>query len=267
MGSGWEDWEWDPTLFEGAAAYYERGRLPYAAGLADAMAGALGLDGSGRLLDVGCGPGTIALRLAHLFDSVVGLDPDAGMLAEAQRLAIERGINNASWAHRRAEELPADLGTFRVVTFAASFHWMDRPTVFAAVRDMLGPGGAVVHIDSGHQNIAARYKEVVAELRRKYLGPDIRAGQSVRNTSPGDEDDVFRAAGFTGPERVRVAEDPFVDRTVDDIVAETFSSSSTAPHLLGDRLDDFEAELREALRAVPLRVELPDNELKIWRKS
>jgi cyclopropane fatty-acyl-phospholipid synthase-like methyltransferase len=36
-----------------------------------------GLDGNGRLLDVGCGPGVLTVRLAHLFRQVVGLDPDA----------------------------------------------------------------------------------------------------------------------------------------------------------------------------------------------
>ncbi len=32
---GWQDWEWDETLFAGAAPYYTEGRLPYAEGLAD----------------------------------------------------------------------------------------------------------------------------------------------------------------------------------------------------------------------------------------
>ena len=77
---GWETWRWDESLFAGAARYYEQGRLPYAPGLADAVARSLGLDGRGRLLDVGCGPGTVALRLASLFEAVVGLDPDADML-------------------------------------------------------------------------------------------------------------------------------------------------------------------------------------------
>jgi SAM-dependent methyltransferase len=267
MGKGWEDWEWDPTLFEGAAAYYVRGRLPYADRLADVAAEALGLDGSGRLLDVGCGPGTVALRLAHLFAEIVGLDPDPDMLAEARRIAAERAIGNARWAHMRAEELPAHLGRFRLVTFAASFHWMDRPKVFSAVRAMLEPGGAVVHVDNGHQDMAPMYRETVADIRRRYLGSDTRAGQSVRNTSPGDEDAVFRAAGFAGPQLVNVPDGRRIDRTIDDIVAETFSASSSAPHLFGDRLDAFENELRVALRGVDLRVELPDNQLKIWRAA
>ena len=71
MSGDWRDWKWDPSLFAGAAAYYDRGRLPYAPGLANAMADALHLDGTGRLLDVGCGPGTVARRLAHVFAEVV----------------------------------------------------------------------------------------------------------------------------------------------------------------------------------------------------
>jgi len=67
---GGETWSWDESLFAGAAGYYEQGRLPYAPGLADAFARSLALDGRGRLLDAGCGPGTVTLRLAPLFEAV-----------------------------------------------------------------------------------------------------------------------------------------------------------------------------------------------------
>jgi SAM-dependent methyltransferase len=279
MSGRWEDWEWDPTLFEGAAPYYDRGRLPYAPGLADAAASALGLDGSGRLLDVGCGPGTVALRLAHLFDDVVGLDPDSGMLAEAERLAAERRVTNARWVRARAEDLPAGLGKFRLVTFAASFHWMDRPKVASAVLSMLDAGGAVVHVDNRHHQGFAHAPgdppppptETIVSVRTRYLGPDRRAGQSIRNTSPSGEEMVFRAAGFSGPEIVTVPEGRLVERTVDDLVAEELSSSGSAPHLFGDRLADYEADLRAALAAVSpsglFSVRLPDNALMIYRDA
>jgi 2-polyprenyl-3-methyl-5-hydroxy-6-metoxy-1,4-benzoquinol methylase len=138
---GWQSWSWDESLFAGAAEYYEQGRLPYAPGLADAIARGLALDGRGRLLDVGCGPGIVALLLAPLFEAVAGLDPDAQMLERASLAAGRLGIGNASWVCQRAEALPAGLGSFRVVTFAASFHWMDRPRVASAVATMLDPGG------------------------------------------------------------------------------------------------------------------------------
>ena len=106
----WFEWGWDETLFAGAAAYYDHGRLPNAPGLANVLEQALKLDGDGRLLDVGCGPGTVTLPLAHLFREVVGLDPDAGMIAEVRRLACQRGVINARWVKRRAEDPPPTSG-------------------------------------------------------------------------------------------------------------------------------------------------------------
>jgi SAM-dependent methyltransferase len=253
---GWESWRWDKRLFEGAAPYYLRGRIPYAEGLATSLANLLGLDGQGRLLDVGCGPGIIALRLAHLFEGVVGLDPDAGMLEEARIAAREQGADNASWVLLRAENLPAGLGTFRVITFAQSFHWMDRPKVAAAARAMIEPYGAVVQIDPGRDGIAgdpaagpdpAVPFHAIDSLRRRYLGPDRRAGQGRRNTSPDGEDAIFQAAGFRAEVRVPVADSRVLDRTTDDLVAWVFSASSTAPHLFGNRLARFEADLRALL--------------------
>ncbi len=271
------EWEWDETLFAGAAAYYDRGRLPNSPGLANAFEDTFELDGQGRLLDVGCGPGTVTLPLAGLFREAVGVDADAEMIREARRLAAERGLMNGRWFQRRAEELPADLGRFNVVTFAASFHWMDRALVAGIIRAMLErPHGAVVHVDNRHQDSLAPDDdhpappiERIAELRRAYLGQNRRAGQGIRNSSPGDEAAVFRAAGFAGPELVVVPDGRTIIRSADDLVAETFSLSSTAPHLFGDRLSQFECDLRRLLAAASpdgvFAVRLPDNELKIWR--
>jgi ubiquinone/menaquinone biosynthesis C-methylase UbiE len=280
---GWETWSWDESLFAGAAGYYERGRLPYAPGLADVIARSLALDGHGRLLDVGCGPGTVALRLAPRFEAVVGLDPDAEMLAQASRSAARLGVGNATWVRSRAEDLPAGLGAFRAVTFAASFHWMDRPRVASAVAPMLDPGGAVVQVDAP----AYRADELAAEtrrgtlpfppppddaldqLRRRYLGGDRRAGRGIRNTSPSGEDGVFQQAGFLPAETVVVPDQQAVEQTADDIVARVFSSSSSAPHLFGDRRQDYEADVRKILAQESpsgrFSVRLPDNILRIWR--
>ena len=279
----WKTWIWDESLFTGAAKYYEQGRLPYAPGLADALRLRLDLDGDGRLLDVGCGPGTVALRLAELFETIVGLDPDADMLACASAAASKRGITNALWVRQRAESLPGDLGYFRVVTFAASFHWMDRPRVASVVASMLDTGGAAVQIDApGYRPdaLAAEGKPVclpfpappddaLDRLRRRYLGPDRRAGQGVRNTSPSGEDGVFQCAGFLPAETVTVPDGRVIERTADDLVAQAFSTSSTAPHLFGSRLPEYEQEMRSLLRrASPsgrFSVRLPDNVLSIWR--
>jgi SAM-dependent methyltransferase len=275
-------WEWDETLFQGSAAYYERGRIPYAAGLADAIAAALGLDGRGRLLDVGCGPGTIALRLAHLFEEVVGVDADAGMVAEAERQATLRGIGNARWVRALAEELPAGLGTFRAATFAQSFHWMDRDRVATTILAMLEPGGAFIQVNAPTLNVKAGGGAVllyplppyaaIEELERAYLGPERRAGQGVlRYGTPDGEAAVLARAGFDDPEVLQVPGPAFAVRSVDDLVAARFSSSGSAPHLFGVRLPEFEAKLRALLtNASPTGLfaePTGDTEVRVWRTS
>ena len=263
------DWVWDRTLFEGTAPHYAKGRLPYAPGLADTMQRALGLDGSQRLLDVGCGPGTVTLLVAHLFDEVVGLDPDPGMLAEVARLAAAGGITNAQWVEMRAEELPGeDLGRFDVVTFAASFHWMDRDKVAATVRDMLTPSGVVIQVDNYQHALHDPVQPILERLRVRYLGADRRAGRGVRNSSQSGEEVVFRDAGFEGPEKIVVPDGRTIERTADDIVHFALSMSYLAPHLLGDRLDEFVADLRTALSGAETHpITLPENRLWIWRPA
>ena len=276
-----QGWEWDETLYLGSAPYYVRGRLPYAPGLADALRTALALDGRGRLLDVGCGPGVLALLLAPLFDEVVGVDPDAGMLAEAERRAAEGGIGNTRWVQLRAEALPAGLGHFRVATFGQSFHWMEQDRVATTILAMLDPGGAFVHISDDktpHEEhdeplpYPAPPHELIRALVRRFLGPVRRAGQGVLpHGTPGGEAAVLQRAGFTGPERLLLPAGKVVVRSADDVVAAAFSRSDSAPHLFGDRLAAFEAALRDLLHATSpsgrFAERVPDTEVRIWRKA
>ncbi|GAB1818340.1 class I SAM-dependent methyltransferase [Herbidospora sp. RD11066] len=260
-------WEWDDTLFRGAAAHYQRGRLPYAPGYPERLAALLGLDAGSRLLDVGCGPGTVALAMAPFAAEVIGLDPDDDMLAEAARQAARRGVTNVRWVPGRAEDLPGDLGGFQAVIFAQSFHWVDRDAVAAAVLRMLPPGGAFVQVGNVKDVPRPQY-ERIGELVRRYLGPVRRAGQGVLvNGTPGREDLVLARAGFVDFERHVVPAGDLIARTTDDLVAWTFSRSDSAPHLFGDRLADFERDLRALLSADGDFAErLPDTELRIWRR-
>ena len=86
----------------------------YPPGLHDAFAAVADLRESPRLIDVGCGPGTVALRLADLFAEVVGVDADRGMIDEAIRAATGQNLTNAQWFRLLAEQLPAGLGAFRM---------------------------------------------------------------------------------------------------------------------------------------------------------
>jgi SAM-dependent methyltransferase len=272
--------KWDETLYRGSASYYAQGRLPYPVAMAEALRGELGLDGRGCLLDVGCGPGSAALVFAPLFEQVVGIDADADMIAEAQRQAAVHGVENAMWIVLRAEELPAGLGSFRVATFAQSFHWMDRPRVARTVFGMLEPAGAWVHVNATtHQGVPtdeplpapAPPRDEITELVHRYVGPVRRAGQGqLPDGTPSGEEDVMLAAGYSGPQRVVVSRGEVFERSEDEIVASVYSLSSAAPHLFGHRLADFEAELRQVLRASSPEgcfcERARDLELVIWRR-
>ena len=246
--------ETDPRLYAGAAEFYPRGRMAYPKELAERLTVELDLDGSGRLLDVGCGPGSLTLLLAGRFEEAVGIDADGDMVREAARLAAVAGVSGVSWRRMYAEDLPGDLGHFRVVTFAQSFHWMDQQRVAKAVRGMLAPGGACIHVHaSTHRGIATEASlefpepphEALLELTRPYLDPARRpAGLDRANRS--GESEAYRAAGFTGPQRITVA-GPVVTRTRDEVIAAVFSLSSSTPYLFGDRRAAFEAEARRLL--------------------
>ncbi|MFD9096675.1 class I SAM-dependent methyltransferase [Streptomyces collinus] len=276
-----DGWEWDETLFAGAATHYERGRLPYAPGLVPLLADVLGLDGTGRLLDVGCGPGTLALPLAPLFAEAVGVDPDPGMIAEAVRRAAGGATAaRTRWVRMRAEELPAGLGTFTVAVFAQSFHWMDRDLVARTVHGMLRPGGALVHVsdlkgerrDTAGLPYPAVPYAAVDELVRAYLGPVRRAGRGVLpGGTPDGEAAVLARAGFLGPERHVVPGGRALERDEDTVVAGVFSLSWSAPGLFGPQRAAFETDLRRTLRTYSptgrFSERAPSTEVFVWRKG
>ena len=180
------------------------------------------------------------------------------MVAEAECEAERAGVRNATWLRLRAEELPAGLGTFRVAAFAQSFHWMDRERVAAAVYELLEPGGALVHVHATtHQGVPGDDelphprppRDEIAKLVEAYLGPVRRAGRrTVPRGLPSGEDEIVRAAGFRDERLLDVGGGRVFERSEDDVVASVFSLSSAAPHLFGDRLDEFEADLRALLR-------------------
>lgn len=249
---------YDPTMYQGVAAHYRPGRPPYSPELEATLTRELRLDGHGRLLDVGCGPGILTIRLAGLFDEAVGLEPDPDMLTEAARAAADAGVGNITWVRGLAEDLPAAApGPFRVVTFGQSFHWTNELSVAETVYDMLEPTGAmamIVHTvkdrpqppEPGHPPIP---HDELRALVVKYLGSDQRMGQGFAPVRNHRFEDILVQTRFAPPRSVFAPGIPDLLRGVDSVISGYLSLSSSAPHLFGDRLDDFVAEARALLES------------------
>ncbi len=247
---------YDPTIYRGSAPHYAVGRPPYSGQLEAVLTETLRLDGSGRLLDAGCGPGILTLRLAHLFDQAVGLDPDADMLAEAGRRARDEGVSNVRWAHALAEDLPAAApGAYRLVTFGQSFHWTDEHRVAETVYDLLEPGGAIVMVvhsvegrpvprGPGHPPIP---HDEIRALVEQYLGSNRRSGQGYTRTRDHTFEDVLVRTRFGTPFTVFAPGIPDLLRDTESVLSGYFSMTTSAPHLFGDRVNEFAEDVRQLL--------------------
>ena len=246
---------YDPTLYDGSAPFYARGRPPYSRELVATLTAEVGLDGSGRLLDAGCGPGILIVELAPSFDEAIGLDPDADMLAEGARRASEAGVENIRWVEAVAEAIPTlALGACRLVTFGQSYQWTDQVAVGESVYDVLEPGGAialVVHTVEGRpQPDGPSFPPIphdeLRALVRRYLGPRRRAGQGFTPDFERYADALARTR-FGAPRSVFAPGRVDIVRDADGVLAGYLSTSYAAPHLFGDRLDAFEADVRALL--------------------
>jgi ubiquinone/menaquinone biosynthesis C-methylase UbiE len=107
-----------------------------------------------RLLDVGCGPGSITRGLAERLapGQVVGLDLSAQTLAAAREDAAARGLANLQYEQGSVYELPFPDGSFDVV-FAHQVlqHLREPGAALRQMRRVLRPGGlvAVREVDWG----------------------------------------------------------------------------------------------------------------------
>lgn len=248
---------YDPTLYQGTAPHYARARPHYSHLLPLTLVRELDLNSTSRLLDVGCGPGVLTMLLAAHFTEAIGLDPDPGMLAEATRLATERAISNIRWIRGRAEDLPQLMpGPFTLVTFGQSFWWTDRFRVAEVVYDMLEPGGGLALISHQVQDrpqppgssCPLVPHDAIRVLLDRYLGPQRRAGHGLRPSWQERDEDILARTRFGAPRRIFAPGRADIIRDIDHVLAGYYSMSYAAPHLFGDKLPAFEADVRAELR-------------------
>jgi ubiquinone/menaquinone biosynthesis C-methylase UbiE len=104
-----------------------------------------------KVLDVGCGTGTlaVAIKARHPAADVVALDPDPKALARAQRKATRAGVS-IQFDRGFSDALPYERGVFDRVFSSMMFHHLrrsERETTLREIHRVLKPGGRLEFLD------------------------------------------------------------------------------------------------------------------------
>ena len=213
------------SLFGSTAAYYTRFRPRYPAELIERLAAAAALDRKARVLDLGSGPGFLAVPLAAYVGEVVAVDPEAEMLAELPpSIHAVRG---------RAEDVDASWGSFRLVTIGRAFHWMD-----PGILDRL-PTDQVALV--GDKDFESEPITILRETARELLGERPPMKQPWVQY-----EDALAQSSFDDVTTITVVDER--TWTVDQLIGLAYSTSFASQQRLGDRRPEFERMLRERLK-------------------
>ena len=104
------------------------------------------LQDSFRLLDCGCGPGSMTCDFARILTSgqVVGLDSEKSQIELARSRATNQQLNNVSFELGSIYSLPFPKSSFDVIFAHALFEHLSTPAqALAEIRRVLKPGGLI----------------------------------------------------------------------------------------------------------------------------
>lgn len=216
-----------------------------------------------RVLDVGCGTGIVARHAAAAVGptgEVVGVDPNAAMLAVARRVAPELTFQAGT-----AEALPFPDDRFDVsLSQAAAMFFVDPTQALREMKRVTRPGGTVAMLVPGRLEASPGYVAFVDVAARhagpqaiELLGTYFRVGDPdvLRGFAEGAGLDDIAVQGWLGATRLGSIEEfvvvetestPLIERLDDEAYARIKADSEQA--LAGFLTDDGVA--------VPIEVQL-----------
>jgi SAM-dependent methyltransferase len=236
-------------LYRGTAAFYARYRPPYPASLLEDLAARLPVSGRGRLLDLACGTGQVALPLAERFTKVVAVDQEEEMVAYGRAEADAAGVANIRWIVDSAETVGVE-GPFELVTIGNAFHRLKRQVVAERVFSLLEAGGGIALLwsdplgrgDSEWQSaMGALFDHWMSKLQ---ITDRVPAGwQAAMDQRPHEE--VLVRAGFEYLGKYKFFSDQ--TWTVETFTGLVYSTSFLNLDALRDNREAFETDLSRLL--------------------
>ena len=236
--------------FRTAAQHYLQGRQPYASALFQRLMQFTGTGPQSRVMDLGCGPGQIAVALAPHVGGVTAIDPEPEMLRVAAENAAAAGLQ-IRFIEGSSSDLGPALGHFRLVVIGRAFHWMDRARTLQRLDGLIEPGGAVALLGTHEPELpdnawAKAYDPLIESYaaddvtRRERKSPDWLRHEAVLLDSPFSRIEMIAVL-----ERRLTPLERFVDRAL--------SMSSTSAARIGEKTAALAAEVRSTL--APFAVE------------
>jgi ubiquinone/menaquinone biosynthesis C-methylase UbiE len=130
----------------------------------------------GRVLDVGCGTGLLALELSKKFDAVIAIDISEPMLAIARR---KRAAANVEYRQADANQLVLEETFDAIVSHTAFHHFENIPETLSRLKAALAPGGRLILIDIVNRwpGIVRRFSALnITAACAKFSGDLLRHG-------------------------------------------------------------------------------------------
>lgn len=218
---------------------YQEFRPPYPSEFFRSVAERLGFTHEHKLIDLGTGPGLLALGFAPYVGRIVGVDPEPAMVTAARENAARQG-KRFTLIEGKAEALPVEIGRFDVVTIGRALHWMEREAVAALFERLVTPDGIIVVCAS----------RSAADGRNAWLDTYNEARRSWSGSEPGGGHRGALAAALEGGRFQEIDEinvETGREISAADLAQRVLTYSSSSPAILGDKADamlrDVEARL------------------------
>lgn len=237
-----------PDRFTSAIPHYMAGRPAYSERLLERLARETGLGESARVLDLGCGPGSLTLPLSRYCGTMIAIDPDAAMIA-AGREAAEAAALKIDWRVGSSFDLSDDLAPLDLVTMGRSFHWMDREATLNRLDALIRPGGAIALTNTELHAVGGGDWHAAFEELRKAHGRFDTFYHWRKSEAWETHVSVLMRSAFSEVERISVFDSHVA--SLEEIVARAFSFSANSPSSLGeDGQQAYERDVRERMTAL-----------------